>query len=1730
MADIEPIGLALQTDGIDKGIKKLDELSKQGPKVEQSMAGIATESKRVAKSLADLGIGAGDGLKKTGEAAQKAATGLKASGTAAREAVTDTASLARAISGLTVEEEKHIRKLIEEANSLRMTRGEMEAYRAAQRGMSTGAQEIAKAMGDRISGLKAEQDALAKSASATANLASVTGVLARGLAIIGVSATVGEFIKMADASTNVASKLKLVTNSSAELQTVQAELFKSAQSSRVNYVELVGTYAQMARATKELNVSQKDMLAITQTISQAVTVSGGSAQAAQAALVQLSQGFASGTLRGEELNSVMEQTPRLAMAIAQGMGVSVGELRKLGSEGKLSAEAVVEALKKSASSVERDFSQMTVTVEQASTNVANSLTRLVGSFDQATGATGALASGMQYLSRTMDEASGEMDRLAKAKNLSDFFLLVSDTTTTMNGKLGDAKAELARLEAQLAKNPNNLFLQAAIGRTQDLITKLTEAKAHMVALETGKDVDPTGRTGTRTRGDSFAAYADAQRKSEQALMDVRAKAAGVNKDYFTTLKTLQEAKALGTISEKSYLEQVTALAKATWDSSTAGKEEAKSKREAASASKSAETALEKEIHAYNNLVAGIQGKIDANNEELRYAGRLNEAQKAEVKLNAELASGKLKITASHEADLRARIAIWKAQEQAKEQTKRDVELYKEQVAAQDEVSKAYARQYDEVTRLRLAIYELRTTTENDTKRLRLEASLIGASNAQRQIAIQLYDLQIEKAKELERVGNATYMGTPAEARKARAEAEAEVERIYAQKAANVAGKAYIDEWKSTIDQVENIFVSGFADMMNNGKSGWESFCKSLKTSFYTLVAKEIYAMFAKPFVVQLVGSFLGLTGGGAGSAAMQVAGGGNGVMSMLSMGKDIFSAITGGFNALSGQVAGYVQSGMNWISGSGGMISQGPIQVGGFASGVGAAAAYGAGALGGIYGGRLIGGGYSLNGGSGNGTINAGTAIGAILGGPVGALLGGLAGGAINRLFGRKLKESGVEGEFGGDTGFEGRLFKYYKGGLFRSSKTTYEDLPEEMRKGLGDQFLAMNESIRTMADAVGLGGSALDGFTAKIKVNLKGLSEEEATKKLQEEFQKIAEQMGGLVLTTEEYTHAGETQLEALARLSTSITLTNEWFKAVGDTLYTVGLEGADMASNLIDVFGGADKFLAATSNYYDKFFTDQEKVANQTRLLDEQLKKLGVETMPASREAFRDYINSIDVTTEAGQKLYASLLQMADVFDLIYSSAENIAGLKEDLNVQLMRAKGDEEGATRLERDKQLRELEKYKDPELVRLQVEVWAAEDKSKKDAEAKQAADDMAEKLAAAQKAAQDLALKNLEAAISREKEYWNQFSADAKDAQSKASSYWTLVTDAAKNLRGSTDDISSWNAAQGMVFIEQAVANARKGLGLSDYDATKSAIEAATGGLVMDNYATQAGLDYDKKVLAGQLSELGDFAGLAKSDAQKQIDLATDQIKRLDDTLKFWQDYGKEQVNATLSVTEAVNALYKLLDPKEQERIRKEEAEKAGLTGGSKPPTYTGGGTLGGTVTGSSSGTSIYGYDKDGRALYSDGSIGARPGEYDKSGVSKNASLSEEQWERLKSGQSVYDGYWLGGKQYGLESYYWDEQKQAWLKKGSFAVGTNYVPYDMTANIHQGERIIPAADNRALMAALNTQGGGNAELVQEVRALRAELQAINANTAAGAEYGRRTSSDISQVTEGGNAMRVATMN
>ena len=211
-----------------------------------------------------------------------------------------------------------------------------------------------------------------------------------------------EAIRQADAWNLVEGRLSLVTDSTEQLIDVQNKLFEISQRTRNGFEGTADLYARLARSTKDLGVNQNDLLGVTETINRTIAISGASAESAQAALFQLGQGFAAGALRGEELNSVLEQTPRLAEAIADGLGVSVGQLRKLGAEGELTAEKVLGALKSQAKAVEDEFGKVPKTVGQASTQIGNSILALVGHFDEATKATGDVSDSITALSEFID--------------------------------------------------------------------------------------------------------------------------------------------------------------------------------------------------------------------------------------------------------------------------------------------------------------------------------------------------------------------------------------------------------------------------------------------------------------------------------------------------------------------------------------------------------------------------------------------------------------------------------------------------------------------------------------------------------------------------------------------------------------------------------------------------------------------------------------------------------------------------------------------------------------------------------------------------------------------------------------------------------------------------------------------------------------------------------------------------------------------------------------------------------------------------------------------------------------------------------------------------------------------------------------------------------------------------------------------------------------------------------
>lgn len=206
-------------------------------------------------------------------------------------------------------------------------------------------------------------------------------------AAAGVIAALGvrELAQYADTWTLINNRLKLVTDSQEELLVIQREVQELADDTRSSLESTVGLYTRLTRATEDLGLSQREVLGLTETLNQSFQVSGATAQEAASATIQFAQGLQSGALQGDELRSVLEGAPRLARALADGLNVGVGELRRLGSEGELTAEKIVGALQKAGPAIQDEFSQLTPTIEQSFTILENSVVGFVGQVDQALG-------------------------------------------------------------------------------------------------------------------------------------------------------------------------------------------------------------------------------------------------------------------------------------------------------------------------------------------------------------------------------------------------------------------------------------------------------------------------------------------------------------------------------------------------------------------------------------------------------------------------------------------------------------------------------------------------------------------------------------------------------------------------------------------------------------------------------------------------------------------------------------------------------------------------------------------------------------------------------------------------------------------------------------------------------------------------------------------------------------------------------------------------------------------------------------------------------------------------------------------------------------------------------------------------------------------------------------------------------------------------------------------------
>ncbi|HGN0682306.1 TPA: tape measure protein, partial [Proteus mirabilis] len=259
--------------------------------------------------------------------------------------------------------------------------------------------------------------------------------------------SVRQVINYADSWTELQNRLKLVTDSTQSLNRATNDVYTIAQKTYQSLDATAQVYQRFADNADRLGLSQQKVAELTETVSKAVAISGASATAAQAALTQFGQALASGQLRGEELNSVMEQTPALAKAIADGMGVSVGELRKKAQDGEMTIEKVIQALERAADSVDKKFATSVTTVSQGFTNLQSAITKFIGEANQGTGATQLLTSGLEGLSNHLSTVAKIAEGLAVTALVAKLSQWTKATYLKNQATLNEAKATLQSAEA-----------------------------------------------------------------------------------------------------------------------------------------------------------------------------------------------------------------------------------------------------------------------------------------------------------------------------------------------------------------------------------------------------------------------------------------------------------------------------------------------------------------------------------------------------------------------------------------------------------------------------------------------------------------------------------------------------------------------------------------------------------------------------------------------------------------------------------------------------------------------------------------------------------------------------------------------------------------------------------------------------------------------------------------------------------------------------------------------------------------------------------------------------------------------------------------------------------------------------------------------------------------------------------------------------------------------------------
>lgn len=894
----------------------------------------------------------------------------------------------------------------------------------------------------------------------------------------------------------------------------------------------------------------------------------------------------------------------------------------------------------------------------------------------------------------------------------------------------------------------------------------------------------------------------------------------------------------------------------------------------------------------------------------------------------------------------------------------------------------------------------------------------------------------------------------------------------------------LKDWKKTIDDIEQIGKEGFYNLTEKGVGLWKSMAQTFKSMFKTTVMDYIYKEFAKPIMLKVIASIAGFVGAdGIATAANAMSGTGGSVGNTLTEGvSKLYNIFKSGGSMEKGIAEGaqnlLSKIGLSGGEGAPGALAQGIGKVGGAVGGIAA----------GVGVGRAISGGYSALGGSGNTAVNIGTAVGTIFG-PIGSAVGGAVGGLINKAFGRKAKEittEGIRGNIGaGGTSGESYSNWMQKGGWFRSDKkgTDTSKLSEDIINSFTSGLNEMKASSTDFAKNLGIDSKALESYSKAFDITLTG-SAEERQEAISKFFVGIGDDMATkLVPNIMEFAKQGETASVVLERLSTTFAATKNLADILGKSLTQMfggdGLESANARTKLVDLSGGADSLNQKASAYVAAIYTEAERLAPVQKALAEAMSELGVSSI-TTKEQFKSYVESLDLTNETQIRLFNNLLELAPAFAQVADAAQDAS--------------------------KVATEAAKDAADKLAELNKEAME---------KAFDAADSALDRLSAAIDAEKDNIDSKYDAIIDRIKKA-TEASVDSAKLQVEAAE---KQRDAVKTI------LDSLSAAMQSTVVESVELTRARRTEAQSYLAV-SAIQARAGGSVTN----MAGLDKALEAIAKPSEDLfSSFEDYARDQAMAAFNIAALQgtaknelsaaeltIERMNATIESIEKASEDQISAIEKARESEKEGLDNILNKAQEQLDALKGIDNSLLGvmqalnGFAAATAAVRATEAQQTMGNGSAVdSLYkdilgrGADTGGKSYYTNlldkgTSVVDVAGSLKGSDEYRNKSISDLYKQIFgRNADAAGLQYWQdrsadGASLKAIEDAFRNSPEYL-AKMGipSYDVGTDNVPKDGLAMIHKGEMIVPASDASSIRRARSEEGSSS-----EVADLKAAIKEL----------------------------------